>query len=127
MGLDQAVLKCRSTPHFPHLPLTSSYWMNVLLMVRGKNAEEQAQLSKHFASISANISLVRVSHVVKPNICGVEKYTLPLVEGTAKSQRVDTAKAKAAYTGKGEELRTLKQLTTYGILNIISAKVFCLN
>ena len=65
--------------------------------------------------------------MTKPNICGAEKYTPPLLEGTAKSQRVDTAKAKAVSTRKGEEWRTLKQLTMDRFLNILSAKVFCLN
>lgn len=72
-------------------------------------------------------SIGQLNHVPKPNICGAEKQTPPLLEGTAKSQRVGTAKAKAVSTRKGEEWRTLKQLTMDRFLNILSAKVFCLN
>lgn len=72
----------------------------------------------------ANMPLAKASHMGKPNIKGAGKYTLPFVEGIAKSQEVDSAKSKAVYIGKGEEFRTVKKLSTYTFLNIFSTKIF---
>lgn len=47
--------------------------------------------------------LAKTSHMVKSHINRAGKYTLPVVEGTAKSQEVDPAKSKARYSERAKD------------------------
>lgn len=83
-------------------------------------------MSKHIASISASIQLSQHNHVIKPTSVVLKNIHLFFSkEHPSHREWIPKKWRLCAALRKGEELRTLKQLTMDRFLNILSAKVFC--